>query len=71
MLYIPVISPWTILLAAMIMTPLKAALKIAFWPKLSKAKLSLVLSEAFSYLTKLLSYSLASYSSLLKYLTVS
>lgn len=59
--------PLTISRAAKTMIKLKAALKIACWPKLSNAKLVLVFKEASSYFFNASSYLSASNFSLLKY----
>ena len=59
--------PCRICLLARTMMRLNDALKIKFCPQLSRAKLVVVLSEAFSYSARSLSYLSASYCSLLKY----
>ena len=66
-----VMVPARISLEAMIMMVERAAEKMRLWPKLRKARDQLVLREAVSKATRDLSYCSASYSSLLKYLTVS
>ena len=63
----PTHSPCTMPWLAMTMMAVRAMLKVAFWPKLSRERLVVVFRAPCSYLARILSNSSASYFSLLKY----